>query len=457
MTLINEDLENKPSKQLMKMINTQNVTFYLKLASIFNLARIARALLSYIERCFTMVVKSKTFLQIDYDLVKRILSSSRLEITSELEVFDAADEWIRHSQEERNIHAKDLLLTVRLPLLSEKALQFALRKNSTFRENDLCLTAINDILSEKDSFFQSKPQPHHTNRCCDQREFDFLFTYGFLWVEHSDNKLDTSLKRIGGADLNNVSLLTTLPENPHCSIAVHVNGEVYFFWCCDEKGNGESGSVFKYSMVANTFEKVGRLTDARTMHCCCAFMGRVYIIGGHNERDERGDSCNVTNSCWALDPKESKREEIADMRFERVAPACAVFNGKVTVAGGLNANYEELKTVEAYDHVADEWSRMADMVAPMEGHGLVAVKNKLYALGETELQAYDKTSGRFAVLKAPFFRTNEAFSLGGKLVAVSCDEKAAFWYDAERDKWLKETCGVTSGFDSFCFVKVPRF
>ena len=459
MISINEDLKTKPCKHFMKMVSVQNVTLYFKLASIFKLPRIARALLSYIERLFTMVAKSKMFLEMDYDLVRKILLSSCLEITSELEVFDAADEWIRHNQEKRSIRAKDLLLTVRLPLLSEYALQLALSKNSSFRNNDLCLIAINDILNDKKSFFQSKPQSYHTNRYCDQREFDVLFTYGCVEIEIFDWKLDTSLKRIDGSNFNNINLLTTLPEKRNCNIAVYVNGEVYYFWCSDETGRGR-GSVYKYSFLTNSSEKVVGLTDVRTMHCCCAFMGKVYIIGGFEKYDQPGALADATGSCVTLDPKENKCEEVAGMNSVRTQAACAVFDGRITVTGGFDFD-RKVKTVEMYDHVADKWFMMPDMVVPVSDHGSVAVRNKLYVLANNYLppvlQVYDKTSKHFAVLKVPLFKNNNFFSLGSRLVSFSCDKKAACWYDPEKNKWSEEDLKLTDGFEEFCFVKVPRF
>ena len=59
---------------------------------------------------------------LSFDLFVRILSSSDLNITSELEVAKAVNSWIEHDPESRSKLTIDLVKTIRLPLLSTAAL-----------------------------------------------------------------------------------------------------------------------------------------------------------------------------------------------------------------------------------------------------------------------------------------------------------------------------------------------
>ena len=86
-------------------------------------------MLRYTERCFPIVIETKNFFHLDFNLVVKILASSELNIHSEVEVLNAAINWLKHNIEERNKYAKQLLLKVRLPLLSEHALKYVLDKN----------------------------------------------------------------------------------------------------------------------------------------------------------------------------------------------------------------------------------------------------------------------------------------------------------------------------------------
>ena len=47
------------------------------------------------------MAETKNFLELDIESVKKVLLSSDLHITSEIEVFNAADAWIRYKLNER--------------------------------------------------------------------------------------------------------------------------------------------------------------------------------------------------------------------------------------------------------------------------------------------------------------------------------------------------------------------
>ena len=81
----------------------------------------------YIHRWFTMVAKTKNFLKLDFDRVNKILSSSELCISSELEIYHAGDLWLSCEHSDRVNFAKSLFLKIRFPLLSDHATQHVLQ------------------------------------------------------------------------------------------------------------------------------------------------------------------------------------------------------------------------------------------------------------------------------------------------------------------------------------------
>ena len=97
----------------------------------------------------------------------KLISSSNILITSEIEVFDALDAWISHKLEERSKFAKSLLLQVRFPLLSDCALEYMLNKDSSFKQVEECRTITNDVLNNKFNYFR-KPKSYVTIRYCSQ-------------------------------------------------------------------------------------------------------------------------------------------------------------------------------------------------------------------------------------------------------------------------------------------------
>ena len=54
-----------------------------------------------------MVVETQNFLHLDFSLVAKILVSSKLDIHSEVEVFNAVVTWVEHNSEERSKYEKN--------------------------------------------------------------------------------------------------------------------------------------------------------------------------------------------------------------------------------------------------------------------------------------------------------------------------------------------------------------
>ena len=53
--------------------------------------------------------------------------------------------------------------------------------------------------------------------------------------------------------------------------------------------------------------------------------------------------------------------QIADFDVERDCFACTVFKGKILVTGGIN-DYNEIKSVEAYDYYENKWTYLLEMI-----------------------------------------------------------------------------------------------
>ena len=103
---------------LKEKLQIKNAASVYQSVNLFNFSSLQSSILSYIQRCFTILSDNEKLLELEFSLVIKILSSSELLITSEIEVFKYADRWLNHNIEERSKYAKDLLLKVRFHLLS---------------------------------------------------------------------------------------------------------------------------------------------------------------------------------------------------------------------------------------------------------------------------------------------------------------------------------------------------
>ena len=120
----NEDEENNLANYVNNKLNVQNLLSLYQLVNNFNQLSSSKSLLSYIESAFTTVRKQNCFMELSFDNISKILASSKLYNTSEQEVYHVANKWTSYKIGIRSKLAKELLLRIRLPLLSECTLKY---------------------------------------------------------------------------------------------------------------------------------------------------------------------------------------------------------------------------------------------------------------------------------------------------------------------------------------------
>ena len=196
----------------------------------------------------------------------------------------------------------------------------------------------------------------------------------------------------------------------------------------------------------------------------CAFMGRIYVIGGWRYD---GDNCWSEARCFRFDPKKPGGwEEVGGLREARTTAGSAVFRGKVVACGGyqdvkpgLFETRRILSSVEAYDSATDEWAFMPAMIEQRKDCQLAVIGNKLFVFGggPATCELFDHVCGRFVFLRTPpatvdFERCAVAVRGSGVVVFIGngCRKKAV--YDAGARDWSVESCHVTTDQSSMYSV-----
>ena len=443
--LLDEIKFNKMKKTMKFKTDIKNCLVTYCSSNIFKLSVLSKVSMSFIEIYFSMTADSDNFLELDCISIRKILSSSGLNIDSELQVFNAADSWLSHDITKRSIYAKNLLSKVRLSLLSIPALNKILnRVSSSYNE---CSDDIEAVLVKKQ---QSKSiSSKITSRYCSQTNFK-IFVCGGENV--GKKKVSHCVKFFNANNFNKVNILPNKKEVGICFRAFCIKGELYVFG-----GNG-GRKMEKYSPDTNTWKHVTHVVDNRSFFCFCSFMDNVYIIGGIMGNFIRG---NGTATCFEFNTKSLKWKIVSKMNDVRESSACSVFEGKIVVSGGYY-NGNGLNTVEAYDHVENTWKNMPSMIAARSCHKSVAVKNKLFVITKNfrnNCEVFDSTTKKFTLLKQPtplsdynFNGRTEVITIGSKIFLFQ-DNSRVITYDLEYNEWSRKTCKATKHLTFFYILK----
>ena len=451
--MLNEDENSKIFSCMKNKVTKTNVLVIYSLAKFYKLATFSELSLLYIERCFPMVIETQNFLHLDFSNLAKILASSDLNIHSEVEIFNAVITWLKHNNEECSKYAKQLLLKVRLALLSEHALIYVIDKISSITDNCERVNILKEILADK-NYFQNKSKSYYTSRYCNQNNFNLLICGSYLsWLNGVENKIE----QIDGSNLNKVKDLVPINKHRTYFEAVCLKGEVYILGGYDY-ADKLIHTVEKYSLSTNEWTVVTNIFDDRESFCCCAFVDEIFILGGFSYTDDDGYISN--KSCLKFDTRDKNWKEISAMTVERDCAACTVFQGNIVVSGGTDNVDNELKSVESYDVFADNWSQMPDMINNHKFHSSVVVKNKLFIMddGKNNCEVFDNVCKKFVTLKSSYtLDLNKAISIGNKIIVFQEFSLSVISYDVDKDKWSKESCEVTEYLELFSCVKIPQY
>ena len=218
-----KEVEDGIIKNTMKSkIDIKNCLVIFHSSNIFELSTSTKVAMSLIERCFSMIVDSNNCFELDFISIKKILSSSGLNIDSELQVFNAADSWLCHDITERSMYAKGLLSKTRFSLLSISALKQILDRVSSNHHE--CSDIIEAVLVKKQQLHSFSC--NITSRYCNQTNFNILFCGG---ENENLNKVSNDVKLFDANNFMEIKLLPHLEEARCVFGAFCIKGEVYVF------------------------------------------------------------------------------------------------------------------------------------------------------------------------------------------------------------------------------------
>ncbi|MHC4546426.1 MAG: Kelch repeat-containing protein, partial [Planctomycetota bacterium] len=151
--------------------------------------------------------------------------------------------------------------------------------------------------------------------------------------------------------------------------------------------------------------------------------GKIYIIGGQNSIGQ------AVGTNEEYDPATNTWAAKADMPTARQQLGVATLGGKIYAIGGYNDRVEN----EEYDPVLDIWSVKANIPTGRECLGVVSVINRIYAIGGISSfrvstnEVYDpETDVWSSSVDMPMSRSNfAAAGVGGRIYVIGGDTGGA--------------------------------
>ena len=355
---------------------------------------------------------------------------------------------MNYNVEERSKFAKQLLLKVRLNLLSDHCLRYLINDSSLISNNNDCL----EVLKSRESFYQNVSTIYNESRQCNQNIFNVLFCGG---LNYEERKL---VNQVNLLNLNNLKTLKDLPsmlKKRYCFKVVFFKGEAYGFGGLDPKQKPLK-SVKKYSPISKTWNYVCDLPDERQDFCACSFIDKIFLFGGYSYESW------YTNFCIQLDTKILKWKQMANMNQAKSRAVCAIYEEKIVVSGGYRRG--NLNTVESYDVFGNIWTPMPNMIEGRCGHSLICFKSKLFAINgglwlNIDCEVFDKISNKFVKLETPdFFSYRVKCNLvRSKILVFQNGTHVVLCYDVDKNEWSQESCEATKNIYRYSTVKEPIY
>ena len=151
-----------------------------------------------------------------------------------------------------------------------------------------------------------------------------------------------------------------------------------------------------YAEGGGTWTVKASMYDTSAGHQVAVVNGKIYVIGGNNERDYH-------DSVLVYDPSANIWGSRVIMANERVYHQVAIVNGKIYAIGGYNALYNTyLNSMEEYDPATNRWSTKASMADKRSSYQVAVVNGKIYAIGGhngvgnlNSVEEYDPTANRW--------------------------------------------------------------
>ncbi|XP_048258603.1 kelch-like protein 2 isoform X2 [Haliotis rufescens] len=339
---------------------------------------------TYTEQHFTEVVHYDEFLSLSENQVARLISSDRLTVTSEEQVFEAVMSWVQHDLGSRQGLVEQLLEHVRLPLMTQEYLVQRVEEEPLVKTNSRCKDFLIEAMKyhllksdQKIMFKTPRTQPRNP----------IGLPKVLLVIGGQAPKAIRSVECYDFQDDRWFQLAEMPTRRCRCGVAV-LNSQVYAVGGFN--GSLRVRTVDVYDPVKDTWTSCPSMEARRSTLGVAVLNGYIYAVGGF-------DGSTGLDSAEYFDPGTGEWRMISPMSTRRSSVGVGVVGGLLYAVGGYDgASRQCLSSVECYNPLTDTWMHVAEMSCRRSGaasqHKLSDTQKADVAATPTCAQDITKTS-----------------------------------------------------------------
>ncbi|BFZ23237.1 hypothetical protein BsWGS_26276 [Bradybaena similaris] len=322
----------------------------------------------YLQNNFRQVALSSDFLALSKSDMLEILSRDELYVSSEEQVFEAVMRWIKHMPESRVTDLPELMVKVRLPLLTPQYLSDKVATEDVIKNSLQCRDLLDEardyhLMPERRLLMQTfKTRP----RCCTDVP-GFIFAVGGL------TSAGDSLSTVERFDPLTVQWA---PGEPMSTMRSRVGVAVLkglLYAIGGYNGMERLDTVEMYDPVVKRWSRVAPMKCKRSALGAVSLNGKIMVCGGY-------DGVTSLHTCESYDPETNVWSQMHPMHKHRSASGVTVLYGCVIACGGHDG-LSIFDSVESYNPTRGEWVQLPPMKSKRCRLGVATLNGKLYAVG----------------------------------------------------------------------------
>ncbi|XP_057299757.1 kelch-like protein 18 [Hydractinia symbiolongicarpus] len=425
--LLISSLKDRCTKFLKKMLTPANCLSIESTAEQYDCGWLRTTATNYIQEHFVTISTTEEFLTLSSERLIEFVSSDDTKIDCEEQIFEAIMKWVKHDEENRQKHFKDLVSYVRFPLISPYYLMDHVESEELVRSTPDCISLL--LEAKNYHMLPDRRWQLKSTRTTPRKSMGIvngIISVGGIQGPSSSVVASTACYLL----CNNRWFVLAKMQTPRCRHGLAVTGEfVYAAGGQYREGAAQSSlsHVERYDPKTNTWSSVAHMLTRRSLLNVVALEGNLYAVGGCDENNMRLNSvekynpstdswtfipsmsacrsspCVVAdkflyviggvsyvgmalNSASKYDPHTNRWHNIASMNCSRASACCGVVNGKIYVIGGWDGT-THLNSGEVYNPETDKWSFIAPASTSRWDAGVAVDGDKIFVVGGCDRNA----------------------------------------------------------------------